>query len=269
MTDADRPSAFEALRLAEVGDAIELLGRHGRRSGNVLEIGAGTGWQARALSEEGFTVEAIDLPPESGISGHARNRHWPIRDYDGVHIPFPDDSFDIIYSSNVLEHVVELDALMEEMKRVLHPGGIMLHLLPNPQWRLLSLVTYYPGQAVDFLRYLRKRTRMGPSQQASGPATGPNRDPLWKKAARRLLPPTHGAVGSAVGEIRRYSRARWDRYFRQQGWEIVEYSNNGLIASGDYLLGSALGIDARRRLGGMIGGIAHVYLLRPASERSA
>ena len=142
----------------------------GRRD-DLLEIGAGTGWQARALSEAGYKVEAIDLPPESGISGHVRNRHWPIRDYDGVHIPFPDDSFDIIYSSNVLEHVTELDALTEEMKRVLRPGGIALHLLPNPQWRLLSLATYYPGQAIDFLRYLRKRTGMGPSPQVGGPAT--------------------------------------------------------------------------------------------------
>ena len=257
------------MRLAEVEDAIELLRRNGRRSGDLLEIGAGTGWQARALSEAGFKVEAIDLPAESGISGHARNRHWPIRDYDGVHIPFPDDSFDIIYSSNVLEHVIELDALTEEMKRVLRPGGIALHLLPNPQWRLLSLATYYPGQAVDFAALSAQANGDGPIAAGRRSSDRPNRDPLWKKAARRLLPPTHGAVGSAVGEIRRYSRTNWDRYFRQRGWEIVEYSNNGLIASGDYLLGSALGIDARRRLGGMIGGIAHVYLLRPAGERSA
>ena len=60
-----REAAFEQLRLAEVDDAIKLLQRHGRSSVDVLEIGAGTGWQARALSEAGFNVEAIDLPPES------------------------------------------------------------------------------------------------------------------------------------------------------------------------------------------------------------
>jgi SAM-dependent methyltransferase len=267
-----RESAFEELRLAEVDDAIKLLHRHGRSSGDLLEIGAGTGWQARALSGAGFNVEAIDLPQESGISGHARNRHWPIRDYDGVHIPFPDNSFDIIYSSNVLEHVTELDALTEEMKRVLRQGGIALHLLPNPQWRMLSLLTYYPGQAVDVVRYIGRRlARQSPSLEPAGePGRNPGLAvPLWKKAEKRLLPPAHGAVGSAIGEIRRYSRGSWDHYFGQHGWDTIHYSNNGLIASGDYLLGSALGMNARRRLGQAIGGIAHVYLMRAAdSERS-
>ena len=267
MTETHRPvSAFEALRLAEVHDAIELLRRRGRSSGDLLEIGAGTGWQARALSEAGYSVQAIDLPAHTAISGHARNRHWPIRDYDGVHIPFADASFDIIYSSNVLEHVTALDALMEEMERVLRLDGIALHLLPNPQWRILSLLTYYPGQAVDFLRYLGKRR---PALEHGDPSTaalsgGPT---LLRKAIKRLLPSAHGAVGSPVSEIGRYSRNNWDHYFRERGWEIVEHGNNGLIASGDYLLGSALGMKARRRIGRLVGGIAHVYLLR--SQRSS
>lgn len=263
-----RGSAFEALRLAEVQDSIDLLRRYGRSSGDLLEIGAGTGWQARALSEAGFNVDAIDLPPESEISGHARNRHWPISDYDGVHIPFSDDSFDLIYSSNVLEHVTNLDALIEEMRRVLRPGGMALHLLPNPQWRILSLITYYPGQAVDFIRYLRKRGTRDAVANQSNSVTPQLHRSLLHKASKRLLPPTHGAVGSAISEVGRYSRSNWDRFFRQRGWEIVQYSNNGLVASGDYLLGSALPIAARRWIGRMTGGIAHVYLLRP-SGRSA
>ena len=261
-----REAAFETLRLAEVKDAIQLLHHHHKSGGDLLEIGAGTGWQARALSEAGYQVEAIDLPAISAISGHARNRVWPIRDYDGEHIPFPDNSFDIVYSSNVLEHVEQLEALTEEIRRVLRPGGLALHLLPNPQWRILSLLTYYPGQAVDLLRVLRRRTAAkDPSPTGASADTRPQS--TLAKIGHRLIPPTHGAVGSPVSEIARYSKGHWDRFFRKHGWEIVEYDNNGLLASGDYLLGSALPIEARRSLGRAIGGIAHVYLLRP-SERA-
>jgi len=128
---------FQQLRLAEIDDTISLLRRY-KSSGDLLEIGAGTGWQSKALSDAGYRVDAIDLPAASDISNHARNREWPIRDYDGAHIPYPDNSFDIVYSSNVLEHVVDLDTLTAEMRRVLRPGGIALHLLPNSKWRLLS-----------------------------------------------------------------------------------------------------------------------------------
>lgn len=264
-----REAAFEALRLAEVEDAIELLRKHGRGSGDLLEVGAGRGWQARALSDAGYKVEAIDLPADSAISGHASERHWAIRNYDGVHIPFADDSFDVIYSSNVLEHVEDLDALMGEMKRVLRRGGIALHLLPNPQWRFLSLLTYYPGQAVDLLRYISRRTRVQASGTNRAAATVQLKRSRLAKLGKRLLPPTHGAIGSPLSEIGRYSRRRWDDYFRQHGWKIVEYSNNGLIASGDYLLGTALPISARRQVGRMTGGIAHVYLLQPSADEGS
>jgi len=260
-----REAAFETLRLAEVDDAIKLLRRHHRFDGDLLEIGAGTGWQARALSQAGYQVEAIDLPAISRISGHARHRIWPIRDYDGEHIPFPDGSFDILYSSNVLEHVEQLDGLTVEMRRVLRPGGLALHLLPNPQWRVLSLLTYYPGQAIDLLRVLRRRTAIHEPSPAGSPGNAKMQSML-SKIAHRLIPPTHGAVGSPVSEIRRYSKRHWDRFFAQRGWEIVEYGNNGLLASGDYLLGTALPIEARRSLGRMTGGIAHIYLLQPAEQ---
>lgn len=255
--------AFRALRVAEVEDSIRLLDKLGAKRGDLLEIGAGRGWQAKALSEAGYRVEAIDLPPESGISGHARAREWPITDYDGIHIPFADNSFDVIYSSNVLEHVVELDLLTEEMRRVLRPGGIALHLLPNWQWRLLSLITYYPGQALDFTRWLRRRKAgSGPAETSKGarPNAG---ESMLRKAIHRLRPPTHGAVGNPLSEIGRFSKRSWDSYFARTGWDVVHYGNNGLIASGDYLLGSLMPLGARRRIGEAIGGIAHVYAVRP------
>jgi SAM-dependent methyltransferase len=253
-------SAFRDLRLAEVEDSIRLLDQYGKKLGDLLEIGAGTGWQAKALSRAGFHVEAIDLPADSAISGHAKSREWSITDYDGVHIPFGDDEFDIIYSSNVLEHVTELDALMGEMKRVLRPGGIALHLLPNPQWRLISLLSYYPGQLIDCGRWLRKSREPSSGTRSVGTSRS---ESLIAKAFRRLVPPTHGAVVTPLSEIARFSKGSWDDYFDRMGWDVVHYGNNGLAASGDYLLGRAMGLGARRRLGKLMGGIAHVFVVRP------
>lgn len=259
---------FRQLRLAELADTEQLLRRHGGAGARVLEIGSGTGWQARALAGMGYAVEAIDLPRDAGISNHAAAREWPITDYDGAHIPFPDAHFDVIYSSNVLEHVVELETLTAEMHRVLRPGGVGVHLLPNPQWRLLSLLTYYPAQAIDGLRYARRRllgSKTGttpPEAGAPSSASSPAAPGIAAKIVRRLLPPTHGSRGTPLGELSRFSRAQWDDYFARTGWRIVQRGNNGILASGDYLLGSLFPLALRRIAGRLAGGIAHVYVVQ-------
>jgi SAM-dependent methyltransferase len=253
---------FRQLRLAEIGDTIALLRRY-KSSGDLLEIGAGTGWQSKALGEAGYRVEAIDLPATYDISNHALRREWPIRDYDGAHIPFPEGSFDIVYSSNVLEHVEDLSTLTAEMERVLRPGGIALHVLPNANWRMLSLMVYYPAQAIDLIRWLGRKQGNGEPAVVTGEAPQASRS-LLSKAVRRLVPHRHGSEGSAVGELVRFSKASWDSYFSRTGWEVLAYGNNGVLASGDYLLGSLLPIRQRRLLGRATGGIAHVYVVRPA-----
>jgi SAM-dependent methyltransferase len=251
---------FRNFRLAEIEDAIQRLRRH-KPSGTLLEIGAGTGWQSKALAEAGYEVEAIDLPADVAISNHARTREWPIRDYDGANLPFGAEMFDIIYSSNVLEHVEDLDGLTVEMRRVLRRDGLALHLLPNPVWRLLSLLTYYPAQAIDAVRWLaRKRTRP-PAQ--TGVETRKIRSGLLGKAINRIIPAAHGARGTALGELHRFSKSSWDDYFDRNGWDVIEYAENGLLASGDYLLGRALPMRVRAVLGKALGGIAHVYLVKP------
>src|SRR5947208_5328133 len=120
---------------------IELIVAHFPAGERVLEIGAGTGQQAIALRERGFQVEAIEVPD----SNYNQHQVFPITAYDGRHIPFPDASFDVVFSSNVLEHVRDLPALEAEIKRVLRPGGFCVHVMPTHVWRLWCTLAAFPA----------------------------------------------------------------------------------------------------------------------------
>ena len=64
------------------------------------------------------------------VSGHDhRNEDIDVY-YDGKTLPFADDSFDSIFSSEVFEHIFNLSQILDELCRVLKPGGHMLVTMP-------------------------------------------------------------------------------------------------------------------------------------------
>ena len=259
-------SFFEVLRLAEVEATLELFKEYAPEGARVLEVGAGRGWQARALARAGYSVEAIDLPATVEISNHARGRIFPITDYDGASVPFEPSAFDVVYSSNVLEHVVEFDRLNEELHRVLKPNGFAIHLVPTSLWRVSSILAYYPAQVVDLLRLLRRRVMADVSSgsEAGGAGRGVG-VAISAKILRRLVPSAHGAIGNPATELFRYSRASWTDTFQSRGWKVVRYGQSDIWATGEYLMGHRLSLEARRRIARLVGGIAHIFVLR--SER--
>ncbi|MCI0776230.1 MAG: class I SAM-dependent methyltransferase, partial [Chloroflexi bacterium] len=75
----------------------------------VLELGAGDGVQSSALREHFAEVTPIDIAPSGDVDG--------LIVADASSLPFVDSYFDLVFSSNVLEHIEDLDACMAEMKR--------------------------------------------------------------------------------------------------------------------------------------------------------
>src|SRR5262249_25296470 len=86
------------------GAELDKIGSLFPAGARILEIGAGTGKQALELQRRGFEVTAVEIAD----SNYAAHRVFPIKDYDGRTIPLADASVDVVFSSNVLEHVADL-----------------------------------------------------------------------------------------------------------------------------------------------------------------
>jgi len=94
-----------------------------------LDLGAGRG----ALPEldmraRGAHIAATD--PDPVVLKNPQVDESRVLDPDG-RIPWPDQTFDVIYSSFVWEHVQDPVAFLSEARRVLRPGGVYLSLTPN------------------------------------------------------------------------------------------------------------------------------------------
>lgn len=225
----------------------------------ILEIGGGTGYQAKRLTEDGFVVDSIDMPD----SNYAGRLEFPVQPYDGRNIPFPDDSFDVVFSSNVLEHVLDLPYLQAEMKRVLKPGGYCVHLMPTGAWRFWTNVAHYTELVQRLLGLAPRLFPKGFSKHALSDAMSVLR--LMASTTKHYaIVPRHGETGNALSEIKTFSSRHWRQHFTNQRFIIDEATDVGLFYTGHMVLGPRLSLRTRQNISTWLGSACVIYVVRPA-----
>lgn len=225
----------------------------------ILEIGGGTGYQAKRLTEDGYVVDSIDIPN----SNYADQLEFPVQPYDGRNIPFPDESFDVVFSSNVLEHVLDLLHLQAEMKRVLKPGSYCVHLMPTGAWRFWTNVAHYTELFQRLFGLAPRLIPKGLSRHALSDSMSVLR--LMAGTVKHYaIVPRHGETGNALSEIVTFSSRHWRKHFCSQHFAIEEATPVGLFYTGHMVLGNRLSLSARQRLAKWLGSACVIYVVRPA-----
>ncbi len=96
-----------------------------------LDIGCRDGYWAERLKEKGYRVSALDIEPMyEGAITHDVERG----------LPYPEDSFDLIWCTEVVEHLRDPKLLFEEIERVMRPGGTAVLTTPNSHWWFYAVV---------------------------------------------------------------------------------------------------------------------------------
>lgn len=143
--EAERGRGYHALIDELETDIVLPFGR----DADVLELGCGTGLILERVAEVAKTARGIDLSP--GMLEKATARGLDVSLASVTELPFPDASFDLVYSFKVLAHVPDIGRALAEAARVTRPGGHLVLEFYNP----LSL------------RYLAKRAA-GPQPIGDG-----------------------------------------------------------------------------------------------------
>ena len=143
------------------GIEIDVLAQAGIPDGLGLDLGCGDGILTDILFKRtGRKPRLVGIDPDLLEIEAARRYDFYERLHavGGADIPEKDATFDYVISNSVLEHIPELEPVIEEVGRVLKPGGKFYFTVPCPNFHNNLSGSWTPGaQRQDYLRKLDQR----------------------------------------------------------------------------------------------------------------
>ncbi|MDB3990755.1 class I SAM-dependent methyltransferase [Gammaproteobacteria bacterium] len=219
---------------------------------SILEIGSGTGFQLNIIEKDFKNCTGIEV---KGSSYEVQNSK--ITEYDGKSIPFDDKSFDVVFSSNVLEHIRDIDDYNKEIHRVLKDNGICVHILPSSSWRFWTSLMHYPLLIITLTKIL-----IGLFGVKNNSIEELSKHDKNKIKSNLLFSEKHGERGNVLTEHYYFSEKFWRKSFELNNWEIESIKSTGLFYWGRDFLKLKLSILTRIKLSRLLGSSTKIYHLR-------
>lgn len=190
-----------------------------------LDVGCGAGFSMiKAQEELACFVQGIDPEPGAHGVGRFTENLWkerPIVQGNAENLPYPDASFDVVYSSHVLEHVASENKALEEMKRVLKPEGILIIGVPTSTMSLVALISSWL-----FTTHISLYEMILNSKSRS----------VFNRFVRIFIPNSHSSPRAKyiLYDIQHYRISRWKKTVSNH-FDVKKVITPGLYPYPDYI----------------------------------
>ncbi len=129
-SDASHARLDEQSRHTKADKIIVILKEHcNLKKSNILDIGTGSGHIISDIAKHCKKATSVDMFDERLIK-----KGYSFRKVMGEKLPFPNNTFDVVISNHVLEHVPNQDIHLSEIYRALKKRGILYLATPNRWW---------------------------------------------------------------------------------------------------------------------------------------
>lgn len=147
---------------------MEILKKYSLRASSILDLGCGDGTRLNFLSKKKIQCVGVDISKKAILLA---KKQYPKCDFKVSNletIPFKNNSFDLVYSAFVLEHLQNPQKVIKEAVRVLKVGGVLVLMAPNfgapnrisPPGNYSRIKKLFFGTLADIIRLFAKEGKL-------------------------------------------------------------------------------------------------------------
>ncbi|AFZ53204.1 class I SAM-dependent methyltransferase [Cyanobacterium aponinum] len=141
----------------------------------ILDFGCGNGNTVKELLDLGYNAKGCDFKFKDGehVAFLSKQGYIKLISDNPYKLPYPDNTFDILISNQVMEHVKNYGETLAEIYRVLKPNGVCCHIFPS-KYKIIESHVYVPFSSIIRNQYylllwaflgIRKSTQKGKKPQ--------------------------------------------------------------------------------------------------------
>jgi SAM-dependent methyltransferase len=112
-------------RLDEVFQHLQVY----RKVNRILDVGCGAGSLLQAARRAGWNAEGLEI--SQSAADYVRSLGFEVFQGDLSSAPYPDNHFDVVTASELIEHVADPLTMLEQIERIIRPGGLLWATTPN------------------------------------------------------------------------------------------------------------------------------------------
>ena len=224
-----------------------------------LELGAGDGFQSTILAHYTQELISTDYSTEKLPIINLENIKYQQCDAEKVADYFEKETFDLIFSSSMVEHLIDKKSFLNGMHSILKDQGIAIHIMPNRFWKLSHMTLHH----FNYLILILEKIFRIKSLKAQYPTDNPKKDKKYPALRRILWPIPHGADKNNIEEFLNFGKKRWIELFEKNGFDVKK------VIKGPVSSGYSLGFNKLRAFLEKIGlSSTFIYILTKKNQNS-
>jgi len=245
-------SYIHQLRQREID--IIFSNAHNWKFEKILEIGAGDGFQSRLLVNYADSIVCTELDENRLVTIAHPKIEYKICDAERIGSYFPANTFDLIFSSNLFEHLPHPQKALKGISKIMKENGVVILIMPTTFWSIVRFLLYYPvlikTKIVKIVNDKIQKTVSSKPISAIKTKFARRGNNLKLKDIKsdnklcRLIkwPKPHGVSKSIFQEFKAFRRKSWTNLLIKEGYTLIK------VQKGPVSSGYGLGFNTIRNL---------------------